>query len=115
MVGSAIGASARWAISEVASTSAADGRFPWSTLLANLLGCLAIGVVSSRLDGIGRVFVVTGVLGGFTTMSAFAVEANQLVDAGATGSAVIYVAGSLIGGIGLAAAGIRIGADRTAS
>ncbi len=100
--GSVIGASARWAVAEVADVEAvSNGVFPWHTLAVNVLGCLLIGVLAGRINGrLARGFVVTGVLGGFTTMSAFAVEANELRDAGRTDLAITYVLASILAGVG---------------
>ena len=69
------------------------GGWPWATLAVNLVGCVAIGIAARRLR-VGTVawaFVVTGVLGGFTTFSSFAVEVDQLIDADRAGVALGYV------------------------
>ncbi len=99
--GSVVGASARWAVTELADIeAAANGAFPWHTLGENVLGCLLIGLFAVRLTGVvARGFVVTGMLGGFTTMSAFAVETNDLADAGRTDLAVAYVLASIAAGL----------------
>lgn len=109
MTGSVLGASSRWSVNELLPASTADGRLPWATLAVNLVGCAAIGVLAGRLTGVARTFAVTGVLGGFTTMSTFAVEVDQLVDVGARSTAFLYVTVSIVGGLLLAAAGIRSG------
>ncbi len=79
--GGAIGAVARWAIGSL--TTSETGSWPWATLAVNLLGCIAIGVAARRLSPGTEwwAFAVTGVLGGFTTFSAFAVELDEMVDA----------------------------------
>jgi CrcB protein len=67
----------------------------------NLIGCVAIGLMARRV-AVGTVtwaFVVTGLLGGFTTYSAFAVELTQLVDAHRAGIAVAYAGVTLIAGL----------------
>jgi CrcB protein len=80
-------------------------EFPWATLTVNLVGCLAIGValvaLTEALAGPGwlRLAIAPGFLGGFTTFSAFAVEAVRLVDAGAVGAAAAYVAASVVVGL----------------
>ena len=98
--GGAIGATGRWAIAELFASSSAS--WGWPTLIANIVGSLAIGIAARRLRPATRSweFTVTGVLGGFTTFSAFAVAANDLVDAGRDGLAVAYVAVTLLSGIG---------------
>ena len=97
-VGGAIGAGLRWAAG--AAWAHDRGGWPWATLIVNLVGCVAIGVAARRLQ-VGTVawaFVVTGVLGGFTTFSSFAVEVDQLIDAGRAGVALGYVMITMIGG-----------------
>jgi len=97
-VGGAIGAGLRWAAG--AAWAHDRGGWPWATLIVNLVGCVAIGVAARRLH-VGTVawaFVVTGVLGGFTTFSSFAVEVDQLIDAGRAGVALGYVMITMIGG-----------------
>ncbi len=112
--GGAIGATARWAVGIGLDVEAAStGAFPWHTFVVNALGCLAIGVVVGRLvDPIARTFVLTGMLGGFTTFSAFAVEANDLANADRAAVAVGYVVASLVVGLGAALLG-RAWAGRT--
>lgn len=92
-------------------------HLPWATLAVNLLGCLAIGIVaSSPAVSSGpswlRPFLITGILGGFTTFSAFALETGVLLDAGHIGVAAAYVAGTLALGLlavrlGVAISGVR--------
>ena len=92
------GAGLRWAAG--AAWVHDRGGWPWATLIVNLVGCVAIGVAARRLR-VGTVawaFVVTGVLGGFTTFSSFAVEVDQLIDAGRAGVALGYVVITMIGG-----------------
>ena len=112
-LGGALGALARWAVSEGLPHS--PGGWPWSTLLVNLTGCLLLGVlvaaVFARHPGSRwlRPFLGTGVLGGYTTFSAFSVDAVRLADAGAWAPAVGYVLASVVGGVLAAAAGVRLG------
>lgn len=97
-VGGAVGATGRWAIGEVLPTE--PGVWPWATLLVNVLGSLVIGFAVRGIDrdSLWWALAVTGVLGGFTTFSALAVELNDLVEAERTAIAVAY------GGVTLAAA-----------
>lgn len=80
--GGAIGALARWALFRFSDSIA--GVTWWSTLIVNALGCLAMGLFvgavirRGRCGPVLRAFVTTGVLGGFTTFSAFAVDAVRL-------------------------------------
>lgn len=83
--------------------------FPWGTLAVNVTGSLAIGVCSAFIGAgwpvvwgpAARLGVVTGVLGGFTTFSAFAVQTTGLVGAQRSTQAVAYVVASVV--LGLAA------------
>lgn len=95
--GAALGAAARWAVGELLAT---DG-FPWATLVVNLVGCALIGLAAVRLvRGSARWYlVVTGVLGGFTTASTFAVDTRRLLAEGRPAVALAYVALSVGGGL----------------
>jgi CrcB protein len=112
-LGGALGSLVRWAIALTLPRSSGD--WPWATLTVNLAGCLLIGVLLAVLaarrpdDEHVRTFLGAGVLGGFTTFSAFAVEVSDLVRAGAPAVAAGYVAVSLIGGLVAVAVGLRIG------
>ena len=86
---------------------------PVATLAANVLGSLLLGILAARLPGSSswRVFLGTGVLGGFTTYSAFAVGSVALWHT-APALAAAYAAGSLVLGIAAAALGLRLGARK---
>lgn len=77
-------------------------KFPWSTFLINILGCLLIGVLSGaaeRFDAFTpqvRLFLLTGLLGGFTTFSAFGLETLFLLRRGEWPIALIYAGASVI-------------------
>jgi len=81
--------------------------FPWSTALINITGSLAmgllIGYLALRADGSWpqsvRLFLATGVLGGYTTFSTFSLDAMTLIERGQTGAAIAYVAGSVALGL----------------
>jgi fluoride exporter len=86
--------------------------FPWGTLIVNALGGLAAGAVagwflSRSLGGADStsLFVMTGLLGGFTTFSAFSLDAVLLWQRGEPGSALAYVAASVLLAIGGVVAG----------
>ncbi|BAJ29967.1 putative camphor resistance protein CrcB [Kitasatospora setae KM-6054] len=103
--GGVFGACARYGLGLWWPT-ARDG-FPWTTLLVNAVGCAAIGVVLVVLTEGPRVphpllrpFLATGVLGGFTTFSTYAVDAQQLFDHGLPGRAVLYLGGTLLAALG---------------
>ena len=85
--------------------------FPLGTLTVNLLGCLAIGFLWTLFEGTRlapgwRLFLFTGVLGGFTTFSTFGLETMQLWEVGEWKSALLYVALSNGVGLPLVAAGV---------
>lgn len=107
-VGTAVGATARWGSGELSDLDPTSGAFPWTTFLVNIVGCFLIGIVAEQLRGLARVGVATGVLGGFTTMSAFAVEANQLAAAREPMLAAVYTVGSVTFGAGAAWLGRRV-------
>ncbi|WP_319464186.1 CrcB family protein [Micromonospora sp. RTP1Z1] len=78
--------------------------FPWATFGINLAGCLLIGalmaVIAARpVHPLVRPFLGVGVLGGFTTFSAYAVDAQRAVTAGAAGTALAYLAATLVGAL----------------
>ncbi len=99
--GGALGAGARYlAYTEV--TRIWGAAFPWGTLIINVSGSLLIGMLMAILliklpDAIGlRIFLVTGVLGGFTTFSAFSMEFVALMERSEITYALLYAAGSVV-------------------
>lgn len=109
--GGAIGTAARLALGLAIADA---GGFPVATLLVNVLGSLLIGIVASRLTQAAdlRVFLGTGVLGGFTTYSAVMTGTIELwTDAPLL--AFAYVAVSLVLGLAAAALGLRLGRPRS--
>lgn len=101
--GGAIGATARYAV-EVAADRAGIA-LPWATLAVNLVGCALMGLLVSYVlahparHPLWRPFLGLGVLGGFTTFSAFAGDAVLLADAGAWVAGAAYVVAMLVGGL----------------
>lgn len=96
------------------SASLASLPLPWATLFVNGVGCLAIGALSGAFAGApwfesgGRAFLVTGLLGAFTTFSAFSIETLALVEQGHYGWASAYVLASVAICLGAAFIGYRI-------
>jgi CrcB protein len=86
-------------------------RFPFATLAVNLAGCLAIGVVMAAWGGRTgvRLLLVTGLLGGFTTFSAFGHETLVMLRRGETTLALTNIAVSVIVGLAAVGLGDRIG------
>jgi len=107
-VGGALGALARWG-----ATAVAPGVGPWATLAVNVTGCLLIGVllglVTDATPRLVRPLLGTGVLGGFTTFSGYALDGTHLLVQGRYPAATLYLLGTLAGAVlatwlGLAAA-----------
>jgi CrcB protein len=94
--------------------SGAANAFPWATLAINLAGSFAMGLLAGRLatfapQGEGlRLLLGVGLLGGFTTFSAFSLDIVALAQRGAIGLAALYAGISLIGGIAGLIAGLAI-------
>lgn len=98
--GGAFGSVLRYLVSLLALAWLGAG-FPWGTLAVNVMGSAAIGLLAGLgVQGEMRLLLVTGLLGGFTTFSAFSLETGLLAERHA-GLAALYVAASL--GLGLAA------------
>lgn len=99
-VGSGIGGALRHAMNRAALTF--GWTFPWHTLLVNVSGCLLMGMVAGWFAFRGesgqdfRLFLTTGVLGGFTTFSAFSLDAVVLWEGGQILSAALYIGGSVV-------------------
>ena len=101
-LGGFVGSAARYALSTwVTSRLAAGTSFPWGTFAVNVLGALAIGIIMGAVMEKGdlperaRLLLVVGVLGGFTTFSAFSSETFTLLRAGETPIVIAYVVASV--------------------
>ena len=102
-LGGALGALARYGISGWVYDRMGE-NFPWGTLVVNLVGCLALGLVIRWLQVSAvapelRPFLTIGVLGAFTTFSTFSFETVELARAGELWRAGGYAAGSLVAGV----------------
>ena len=111
-LGGALGALSRYGCVTLAARAFGHG-FPLGTLAVNALGCFAAGLVAAWLEARGesaelRAFLAVGVLGGFTTFSAFGVDTLALLRDGRSLTACAYVATSLACGLGGVALGLRI-------
>lgn len=106
-LGAVIGSSARYGISLSLPATITDS-FPWPTLAVNLLGSFLIGLISANTnlmdDETKRAFYVIGVLGGFTTFSALAVETVDMNSHPL--SAIAYLVFSFTGGLLLVQLGV---------
>ncbi|EJL57514.1 protein CrcB [Rhizobium sp. CF122] len=109
-VGGAIGSVLRYYVSQWALRLAGPA-FPWGTLTVNVVGCFVIGVFAEmiirRFDASPelRLLLITGFLGGFTTFSAFSLDAISLFERGAVVSGAVYIVAS----VGLSMAGVIAG------
>ncbi|MFI1368777.1 fluoride efflux transporter CrcB [Streptomyces griseochromogenes] len=98
-VGGALGATARYALT--LAWPSPVGGFPWATFWTNVIGCAVIGVFMVLITDVWaahrlvRPFFGTGVLGGFTTFSTYAVDIRRLVDAGHPRTGLAYLAATL--------------------
>tara|TARA_B100000287_G_scaffold435426_1_gene503666 strand:+ start:1876 stop:2238 length:363 start_codon:yes stop_codon:yes gene_type:complete len=90
-VGGAIGSIARWGVAEILPVGS-ETQVPWATVAVNLLGAFLLGVLmASSVQTETALLLGTGLLGGFTTMSAFGLEAARLLQAGSNSAAGIYI------------------------
>lgn len=117
VAGGVIGTAARLGLGLALPTPADAtglGAVPWATLIANIVGAFLIGALAAQLPGSSavRVFLGTGVLGGFTTYSAFAVGTVTLWHA-QPWLAAAYAIGSVVLGVGAAALGLDLARPRS--
>lgn len=100
-IGGAIGSSLRHLVN-LASLRLVGANFPWGTMAINIAGSFAMGafieLLARRFNASNelRLFVATGILGGFTTFSAFSLDFAVLWERGAASQALFYAAGSVI-------------------
>jgi CrcB protein len=99
-VGGGLGASLRHFIN-VACAKGFGTNFPFGTFIINIMGSTVMGLIAGYLAFKGeasqpwRLFLMTGILGGYTTFSAFSLDAVLLYERGAIGLAAFYVVGSV--------------------
>ena len=100
MAGGAVGAALRFGLSRAVPVIA--GVWPWATFVANVLGSLLMGVLAFWLARKGaqgeqvRLLLGVGVLGGFTTFSAFSLEVAQMIESGQLTMAFGYAVASVL-------------------
>lgn len=101
-LGGAVGASARY-LTGMAALRLMGPGFPWGTLVVNVVGSFAMGVLVVVLAHLGGMrfapLLMTGLLGGFTTFSAFSLDAVTLYERGQVAMAGGYVAASVIASV----------------
>ena len=100
-VGGGLGASLRHAVNML-STRTLGTAFPYHTFIINISGSIVMGLIAGYFAFRGeatqhwRLFLMTGILGGYTTFSAFSLDAALLYERGAIGQALFYVLGSVV-------------------
>jgi fluoride exporter len=110
MIGGAIGAGLRHAVGLAGPRL--GGEFPWPTFIVNLAGAFCAGLLLAFLLSRGssgepwRLFLGVGLLGGFTTFSAFSAETAYMIQRGQLGLALFYVLASALGALVLLFAGL---------
>jgi len=103
-LGGAIGSLGRYALSSQITHWMGPG-FPWGILIVNIVGCFIMGVIAElaaltwNMSPEMRAFLTTGILGGFTTFSAFALDTAVLTQKGDMTNALLYVGGSVGGSV----------------
>lgn len=109
-IGGGLGAMLRWGVGKWTLHWFGTG-FPIGTLAVNIAGSFAIGLAVGALDGVGptaRLFFVTGLLGGFTTFSAFSLDALTLWQRGEMVVAALYVLATVTLSLAAAVAGMML-------
>ena len=112
-VGGALGSAARHAVSRVVHQEWPSLRFPLATAIVNIVGCCVIGVLAG-LVATGRLpmrptwreFVFVGILGGFTTFSAFGLDTITLVRSGDSSRALLNILFQVVCGLAAAYSGL---------
>ena len=99
-LGGGLGASARFALSSVLNNHPRFQGFPWGVFSCNLIGCFCIGLAAGWIKAHHPQWVhplfVTGLLGGFTTFSSFALDTHKLILSGSLALAATYSIGTLV-------------------
>lgn len=110
-LGAGVGGAGRHGVNILAARLFGTG-FPLGTLAVNVVGCMAMGLLAGYFAFRGhlpqevRLLLTTGVLGGFTTFSAFALDSAVLWERGHVGAALLYVLASVVLSLAAVAAGL---------
>ncbi len=110
--GGALGTLARYGLDEATGSTT---TWPWATFIVNIVGSFALGVLAARVaepSDPRRLLLGTGLLGGFTTYSAFAVQTEALLRNGEVAVGLLYPAASVLLGLAAAITGLVIGRRR---
>jgi CrcB protein len=109
----AVGTLARYGLQGVMQVRT-GGTFPYGTLLVNLTGCFFLGLIAQFtlnrmvISPDWRVAITVGLFGGYTTFSSFGWETAKMMEGGEWARASVYVGASVIAGLFLTVAGIRL-------
>lgn len=112
-LGAGIGGAGRHGVNVLAARLFGT-HFPMGTLIINVIGCLLMGMIAGvfalkvSLPQEARLFLTTGILGGFTTFSAFSLDAALLWERGEMGLAALYVGASVFVSLLAVAAGLAL-------
>ncbi|HEY3795609.1 MAG TPA: fluoride efflux transporter CrcB [Bradyrhizobium sp.] len=112
-VGGGLGASLRHTVN-IACARCIGTAFPYGTFIINITGSIAMGLIAGYLAFKGeasqpwRLFLMTGILGGYTTFSAFSLDTALLYERGEIGLALFYVLGSGVFAVGGLFAGLAL-------
>jgi CrcB protein len=103
MIGGAVGSAGRYTVGKL-TLGTLGPDYPWGTLAVNLIGGFLMGLLAGMLARTGgseqtRLLIGVGVLGGFTTFSAFSLDAVTMIERGQWGVAVTYALVSVIGSV----------------
>ena len=103
LVGGAIGSAGRYAVGRL-TLGTLGPDYPWGTLAVNLIGGFLMGLLAGLLARSGgseqtRLLIGVGVLGGFTTFSAFSLDAVTMIERGQWGVAITYALVSVVGSV----------------
>lgn len=107
-LGGAIGSVARFKLSGLVLHHTSNWRFPAGTFAVNVIGCFVAGLLAGMavkqdvFTPDARIFLFTGLLGGFTTFSAFGLETLLLLKRGEAGVAIVNIVASIAVGLAVA-------------
>jgi len=112
MLGGAIGSGARHLVGR-ATLAWLGPNYPWGTLSVNVIGGMAMGLLVGTLSRTGgsepaRLLLAVGVLGGFTTFSAFSLDSMAMIERGQMLAAIGYILASVVGSIAALAIGLSL-------
>ena len=114
-LGGAMGTIARYGTGLWINRTLEQPLFPWGTFAINLTGCLAVGLFAAFVAPTGlstdrrMMFLIVGVLGGYTTFSGFALEVFRMIENGKAAQAIVYLGATNSLCVFLAFAGLKLG------